>query len=723
MLNKSLCILIFSICSASTLSFGADSVRLLSGATSVDSAVASAESENDEVLSGILPATRAWLHIQLANSDTSLLYFPDHSVDSYSIYSVQTGVVLESFSSPFRSENYIDWNPKFTLFFDRSWDDEFLIELQLRGAPNAPFSLLTFEQHQDVLSNQLISSGIFYGAIALMALFAFLLYALNKDKYAGFLSFSFFVWLLTMLSIWGFGASPMPLGLSDFLPGLANKLTILGTIAGAGFTGYFLKQVISGTKVYKVLYIGIWLQLAFFLTSFFVDPPWAVIILVNIIAGLLSLSCAALAAWRGDLSARYLFVSSALISSPYFFIFINPFNQQTIILVGSVALVMVMLAVLTRQSEQAKNLIMKAELANERERFLTSLSHEIRTPLNGIIGFSELANQENLQGNIKHYFELIDRSSKVLLGIVNEVLDYAKLQATEIKPNLSAINIARTLEDVITINRPLADENGIELSFHVDPALPKYVTTDPQRCLQILINLCGNAVKFSRKSSVKVTAIQEGDELVFRVIDKGIGIQPDVLAGLFNPFQQADASTARQFGGTGLGLAISKQLCELLGGSLSAVSEFGAGSTFTFRLPFIAAVEPKPENKIDSHSLAGKSVLIAEDNAINLILATQILKKYGLLTDSAENGRKAFELATQRQYDFILMDMQMPELSGTEATEKIREQGIETPIIAMTANTSESDRQTCLASGMDDYLAKPIDQQLLLEKLTLWSKN
>jgi CheY-like chemotaxis protein len=237
----------------------------------------------------------------------------------------------------------------------------------------------------------------------------------------------------------------------------------------------------------------------------------------------------------------------------------------------------------------------------------------------------------------------------------------------------------------------------------------------------VLINLCGNAVKFSRNGHVKIKVSLDKNHIVFEVIDNGIGIEEDLLAGLFNPFYQADPSTARKFGGTGLGLAISKQLCQLLEGELTAVSEKGKGSTFTFRLPYKKGTAPEEPAKADLSILAGKRVLLAEDNTVNLLLATRILEKNGLLVDSAENGKIALNKASINDYDFILMDMQMPELSGTEATEQIRNIGFMQPIIAMTANTTDSDKEACFNSGMNDYLSKPIEQQQLLKTLELWS--
>lgn len=722
MINKSICILVATILLVSSGAKASDSVRLLNKASNIATAIESARVIDGVLLSGSLPQPDSWLLVQLENPNTSIFHFPAHSVTSYSVYSLKTGFLLETFVSPFQSATYIDWTPNFTLSLDRAWGDEFLVDLSMQSNSEIPYTLMSFQAYQRLVSDQLISSGVFYGAIALMALFSFLLYILNADKHAGRLSFSFIIWLLTMLSVWGFGESPMPLGLSDVLPDLANKLTILGAIAGAWFTAYFLRKNILESFVYKALYFWIWVQVSFFLASFFIEPPWVAIILLNICSGILCLGSCILASARGDTAAKFLSGSSLLVSFPFFFIFFSPLNQQTIIAVGMGSLVLVMLALLTRMAEKTQSLSMKAELSSERERFLTSLSHEIRTPLNGIIGFSELVNQENLEGKVKTYFGLIDRSSKVLLGIVNEVLDYAKLQTAEITPNLAPLNIQKTLEDVITINRPTATNNGIGLSFEIDDSLPDYVTTDPQRCLQILINLCGNAVKFSKDSSVIIRACRENSLLVFEVIDNGIGIQQDVLAGLFNPFKQADASTARQFGGTGLGLAISKQLCELLGGNLNAVSEYGKGSTFTFSIPLVEALQPEANIEVSGDLLNGKKILIAEDNVINLMLATQILKRHGLKIDTAEDGKRALAKASEKGYDFILMDMQMPKLSGTETTAEIRNRGITTPIIAMTANTSESDREACIASGMNDYLSKPIAQQLLLKKLILWSK-
>ena len=710
------------MCFASSAAGAADAIHFLPEANSVASAAGAAASDNKEQLSGTLPiyAANSWLHVKIENPDTAIIHVPSHSAYQYSVYSLQTADLLETFVSPFDPATHIDWNPKFTLSLDRSWGNEFLIQLNMITTSDMPYSLLSFEEFQDINSQQLINSGDFYGAIALMALFSFLLFMLNNNKDAGRLSISFTVWFFTMLSIWGYGSSAMPFGLSSILPALANQLNILGSITGALFTAYFLRSVILNSVIYKALWVLICLHILYFIVSFAIAPLWLITILVNIFSSLLCFGCCILAIMRGDAAAKYLAASSLLISSPFIFIFFSPFNQQTIIIVGIGALVLVMLALLQRMAEQAQSLSMKADLAFERERFLASMSHEIRTPLNGIIGFSELANQEKLEGKVKTYFQQIDRSSKVLLGIVNEVLDYAKLQVTEITPDFAALDIKQTIEDVITVNLTAATKNGVDLSYEIDEQLPQFVITDPQRCLQILINLCGNAVKFSKNGSVKIAVSQENTELVFKVIDNGIGISKEVLAGLFNPFKQADASTARQFGGTGLGLAISKQLSELLGGTLYAVSEYGKGSTFTLRLPYEKAQPPATQQSTDVNSLKGKRVLIAEDNPVNLMLATQILKNHGLKTDSAGDGKIAIAQASDNDYDLILMDMQMPELSGTQATIKIRELGIKTPVIAMTANTSDSDRQECLTAGMNDFIAKPIEQQLLLQKLVKW---
>lgn len=321
---KLLRILITITCFASGYALGNDSVKLLPQASNLTDALQAANSLEGEPLNGTLPGDigNVWLHVSLTNTDTAVFHFPDHSVKQYSIYATQSGELLETFLSPFQSDTYIDWTPKYTLPLKRRWGNDFLMELDMRTDTDAPYLLMSFEAYEDLISDQLINSGVFYGVIALMALFSFLLYVLNNDKNAGRLSLSFTIWFLTMLSIWGYGSSPMPFGMLGILPDFANQLTISGSLAGAWFTKNFLKDIIVGSMIYNSLRAAVWLQLIYLLLSFALEPLWVMTILINICSSLLSLGCCVLATARRDAAAKYLLGSSILIASPFIFILI-----------------------------------------------------------------------------------------------------------------------------------------------------------------------------------------------------------------------------------------------------------------------------------------------------------------------------------------------------------------------------------------------------------------
>lgn len=660
-----------------------------------------------------------WLHVDLKKSNLDILYFPSDALDRYRVYSPNSNTLL--YDSGARNANTLVWNPETMLSIGRAWGSQFLLYLEAPAGSAIPFEFLSLEEYQQAKFPELLNNGMYYGSFALMSVFCLFLSVFNKDPDAWKLGVTLFVWLLLSVAIWGYGNTSLPYRFDEILRDSTNQLVICASLASAWFGMYFLANSAGYSLVYKGLKACIWLQLTYLAGSFVFGASWALVLVLVLLSTLFGALTALVAVFNNDKAARYMIAASACSSSPFVFIWFQPLSQQSAIAAGMMSLVLIMLALMQRAGERFHTLGRQAKVASERERFLASMSHEIRTPLNGIIGFSELCSQENLQGDVKHYFHQIDRSSKMLLGIVNDVLDYSKLQATNVNVASESMLIQGTLEDVITINKPIADLNAISLEYEIAENVAEYLITDPFRCAQILINLCGNAVKFSNNGNVKIKVFREKNDILFQVIDDGIGIEDDVLASLFNPFSQADDSIARKFGGTGLGLAISKQLCQLLDGELTAVSEIGKGSTFTFSLPYRKGRAPIAIPKANIEKLQGKRILLAEDNIVNLELATRILEKNGLLIDPATDGKIALEKASINHYDFILMDMQMPELSGPEATEKIRALGFKQPIIAMTANTSDSDRDTCLNAGMNDYLAKPIEQQQLLKKLELWS--
>ena len=367
-----------------------------------------------------------------------------------------------------------------------------------------------------------------------------------------------------------------------------------------------------------------------------------------------------------------------------------------------------------------------ADTANEAKgRFLANMSHEIRTPISGVIGTTELLLDTDLSGEQRELADAALRSAHALLDIVNDVLDLSKIEAGKLA--LETIDFA--LDPVLDLVRDVfsvrAGEAGIALRIHRDPAVAEWLRGDPVRLRHVLLNLVGNAVKFTPRGAVDVdvcSAVRaDGSaEVSFAVRDTGIGIAEDRIASLFDEFTQADGSTTRRFGGTGLGLTIARHLVTLMGGSIEVTSRPGEGSTFSFRLPLEAGTPQTVQTDVRTgadaasgtlrEAVAGR-VLVVDDQPVNRTVVVRLLEKLGCTVDSAADGREALAAVTKHDYDLVLMDCQMPVMDGFEATAQIR--GLDgaaqrVPIVALTANALAGDRQRCLAAGMDDYLTKPI---------------
>lgn len=384
-----------------------------------------------------------------------------------------------------------------------------------------------------------------------------------------------------------------------------------------------------------------------------------------------------------------------------------------------------------RAAAQAREKALAAaeNLARVRSEFLANMSHEIRTPLNGVLGFAAIGHRHfSDPEKARNAFEKILASGRLLLGVINEILDFSKIEAGKVRLEADDQIIAEIVDQARELIAERAAAKGLELRIELSADLPRACIVDGLRLGQVLLNLLSNAVKFTEHGKVTLAVARDGEDLLFTVTDTGIGMNEEQLAQLFNPFQQADASTTRRFGGTGLGLAISKRLLELMGGSIRVESRLGEGSVFAFRLPYVpAAMEVAKswqEDSADSagrgQPLAGMVILVAEDDEVNQIVIETNLSDDGAKVVIVGNGREAVERVRRdgaEAYDAVLMDIQMPEMDGHKASAQILALAPGLPIIGQTAHASSEDRQRCLAAGMVDHIAKPIDFTVLANLL------
>jgi PAS domain S-box-containing protein len=377
----------------------------------------------------------------------------------------------------------------------------------------------------------------------------------------------------------------------------------------------------------------------------------------------------------------------------------------------------------------------QAEAANRAKgEFLAKMSHEIRTPMNAIMGFAHLLRLSCHEAGQQDKLNKIDTAAQHLLSIINDVLDVSKIEAGKLTLEAHDFELRPVLENVLNLTSQKAASKGLALRVELDPTLPARVRGDSLRLQQVLLNFAGNAVKFTPAGSVTLNVrlldAKEADFLLlFRIIDTGIGIPPDRLPELFQPFEQVDNSNTRKYGGTGLGLAINRQLVKLMGGEVGVTSTQGKGSEFSFtaRLrrsqPLAPASLPVEEAiVILSRNHRGARILVAEDEPMNREILVELLRDTGLVVDVAENGAEAVTMAEQTPYALILMDMQMPEMDGLAATRAIRQRPAcaNTRILALTANAFEGDRLRCVEAGMNDHIAKPVNPEVLYAAIAKW---
>ncbi len=397
---------------------------------------------------------------------------------------------------------------------------------------------------------------------------------------------------------------------------------------------------------------------------------------------------------------------------------------------------------ISEKKELETQLIVAKEAAEKaakiKEEFLANMSHEIRTPMNGVIGMAYLLTQTSLSDEQKEYARGIRDSASMLLTIINDILDISKINAAKMVFDETPFNVRDIIRNLSLAMEVKAREKSIKYYSNVEKSIPQKIVGDPVRLSQILWNLTGNAVKFTETGEVSLNVYMRGEEngnisIEFVVKDTGIGISPNKLISIFEPFTQASVDTSRKFGGTGLGLGIAKKLVEMQDGTIFAESKPGRGSTFSVRLSFKQYVEQFNVGAIAANgsttlrNLNGIHILVAEDNKINQRVILKTLEKWGAKVGIAENGRVAIEMLTVKPYDIVLMDIQMPEMDGLEATKYIRSTLLppasNLPIIAITASALRLDYEKCVALGMNEYVPKPFKPDELYDKIVRLLNN
>ena len=362
----------------------------------------------------------------------------------------------------------------------------------------------------------------------------------------------------------------------------------------------------------------------------------------------------------------------------------------------------------------------KAEAANvAKSNFLANMSHEIRTPMNGILGFSKILLRDELSAEARQHAEIIRSASRTLLGLIDDVLEFSKIEANKISLDPEPTQLQQLVDELVMLFRHDADKRGLQLIVDYDDGLPEWLEIDALRLRQILINLIGNALKFTPQGSVTLSLHGEEGRLLIALQDTGIGIPEDKFETIFEQFSQADNTLSRHYSGGGLGLSIVRRLVALMQGTISVESRLNDGSCFNLSFPLHEVAAPTAE-EWHSQPLPERfsaRVLVAEDDAINRMVVSRFLADFGCQVECAENGLLATEAVAQGGYDLLLMELHMPQLDGIAATRQIRESNVQLPIIALTADVLNSERDAALAAGMNDFLIKPLQQERLQQVL------
>lgn len=702
-----------------------ESVFLLSDANDWESAAAQVERQDWVELDNRIPieGSVTWVYLDLSQSSFRILYLGTPYITDYKLYSLNTGEELYHGGLYASKESRVIFHPEYLLPLSSAWGDQLLLRVESRIGFGVPIDFLTTNQVSRLTATRFMGDGMYYGAICLMIIFSLFVGLFNRDYHAGRLAVTMLMWLFSVVTISGYGNLLIWPNQPQLIVTVLPAVICLAGISSSWFSWHFLRDAASGTVFLKGIGFFFWvntLSLVVVITTDFFDS----LVRYYVLAMSLLIICTAIvSAQRGDKASKYLIISLVFIAAPILLIPTAPEVQNYLSVPGTFSLFCIVISVMSRLAERIQKQEIAAQVVASRAQFLAAMSHELRTPLNGVIGFSELCASEPLTGQAASYVAQIQRSSKLLLSVVNEVLDYSKLEADAVSTERAAMHLVETLENITNTLSPAANSNDVSVEISIADDVAPAVMTDPNRCAQILMNLISNAIKFTQGGHVKLSVFKELGHLKFEVRDDGIGISKAALDTVFDPYKQASEQTSRVFGGTGLGLSIAKQFAALIDGSINATSEVGVGSVFTLQIPYEEAkAESSAAQDFVEFDFKGLSVLLVEDNPVNQLLASTILGKEGVAVDQVTNGKDAIERANSNHYDLILMDIQMPELNGIEATALLRQGGCKTPIIALTASNSEPDKLACEEVGMSDFLAKPFLKKELLAKVGQWGQ-
>ncbi len=615
--------------------------------------------------------------------------------------------------------------------------------LRISGGAIVRFKMMLFGENHfvDQVARRDGRFGLLTGALLSVAVAIALVWLVVRESlYGWFLLYVLGIGLLISIGYgYGYRWWPEATAFQQYVIALASGLTSMA------YVKFVLQMLNVGTRVpwLERAANGQVMAMAVFLSLLpFIPLMWQTLVLIALTGGLLLTPAIGLVIlWRQLVSIGGMLIAvSILFSLAVFVLQVLPsaffrsdldhlmalsLMQQGINVVLFTASAGYRFVLLRRQDQESERQALRAVLNSQfKSDFLARMSHEIRTPLNGVLGMAQLLDDSRLNEDQRKYLGMINTSGQALMGVVNDILDYSRIEAGQLQLVRDSVSIERLLKDVRDIFYTKSLERDVPLEMSVAPGVPTVVEADASRLRQVLVNLVSNAFKFTERGQVHLSVAVENDRLIFSVRDSGMGIRPDDMARLFSRFEQLESSGARRLGGSGLGLSICRQLVTLMGGEIGVSSAMAQGSDFHFWIPLLPVVGPNEvpqaaprDSVVEARSLR---VLVAEDNDVNWCVTRGLLKRLGHEAERALNGAEALaKLEQDPCLDLVLMDCEMPVMDGLEATRRIRahESGRHLPVIALTAHATEDYRVRCLAVGMDACLVKPVTLHALGECL------